>query len=258
MYVEKLVCTYNLNIFTVYEQNFEWLFFFRMRLGLWEIRVKCYKCETDLHLQWPITPSAKPSVKIYSFFCFQFLIFSTNCHSQFFFSFTKANCTKFEIIILKPENIFLLIWRNNNQFLLKHIMELYESSIYSSITPCFLGKGWNILNISWGICIYYSPGVVHLSYLNSPAPFTEKAMVPHSSTLAWKSPWREEPGRLQSMGSRRVGHDCVTSLPLFTFMYWKRKWQLTSVFLPGESQGRGSLVGCRLWGRTESDTTEVT
>ena len=41
-------------------------------------------------------------------------------------------------------------------------------------------------------------------------------------------------------------------------MYWGRKWQPTPVFLPGESQGRGSLVGCRLWGRTESDTTEAT
>ena len=49
-----------------------------------------------------------------------------------------------------------------------------------------------------------------------------------------------------------------TSLSLFTFMHWRRKWQPTPVFLPGESQGRGSLVGCRLWGRTESDMTEVT
>ena len=45
---------------------------------------------------------------------------------------------------------------------------------------------------------------------------------------------------------------------LFTFMHWRRKWQPTPVFLPGESQGRGSLVGCHLWGRTESDMTEVT
>ena len=80
---------------------------------------------------------------------------------------------------------------------------------------------------------------------------SEKAMEPHSSTLAWKIPWPEEPGRLQSMGSLRVGHDWATSLSLFTFMHWRRKWQPTSVFLPGESQGRGSLVGCRLWGRTE-------
>ena len=84
----------------------------------------------------------------------------------------------------------------------------------------------------------------------------EKAMAPHSSPLAWKIPWMEEPGRLQSMGSRRVGHDWVTSL--FTFMHWRRKWQPTPVFLPGESQGRRSLVGYHLWGRTESDTTEVT
>ena len=86
----------------------------------------------------------------------------------------------------------------------------------------------------------------------------EKAMAPHSSTLAWKIPWTEEPGRLQTMGSRRVGHDWATSLSLFPFMHRRRKWQPTPVFLPGESQGRGSLVDYRLWGRTESDTTEAT
>ena len=94
---------------------------------------------------------------------------------------------------------------------------------------------------------------VQLSY-----PYTEKGMAPHSSTLAWKIPWMEELGRLQSLGSRRVGHDWATSLWLFTSMHWRRKWQPTPLFLPGESQGRGSLVGCSLWGRTESDTTEVT
>ena len=73
-----------------------------------------------------------------------------------------------------------------------------------------------------------------------------------------KIPWTEEPGRLQSMGSKRVGHDWVTLLSLFTFMHWRRKWQSTPVFLPGESQGRWSLVGCCLWGHTQSDTTEVT
>ena len=41
-------------------------------------------------------------------------------------------------------------------------------------------------------------------------------------------------------------------------MHWRMKWQPTPVFLPGESQGQGSLVGCRLWGRAESDVTEVT
>ena len=76
--------------------------------------------------------------------------------------------------------------------------------------------------------------------------------------FAWKIPWTEEPGRLQSMGSLRIGHNWATSLSLFTFMHWRRKWQPTSVFLPRESQEWGSLVGCRLWGRTESDTTEAT
>ena len=50
----------------------------------------------------------------------------------------------------------------------------------------------------------------------------------------------------------------LTRLSDFTFTHWRRKWQPTPVFLPGESQGRGSLVGCPLWGRTESDTTEET
>ena len=72
----------------------------------------------------------------------------------------------------------------------------------------------------------------------------EKAMAPHSSTPAWKIPWTEEPGGLQSMGSLRVGQDWATSLSLFTFMHWRRKWQPTPLFLPGESQGQGSLVGC--------------
>ena len=89
-------------------------------------------------------------------------------------------------------------------------------------------------------------------------PLWEKAMAPHSSALAWKIPWTEEPGGLQSMGSWRIGHDWATSLSLFTFMHWRRKWQPTPVFLPGESHGRRSLVGFSPWGRTESDTTEAT
>ena len=74
-------------------------------------------------------------------------------------------------------------------------------------------------------------------------------MAPHSSTLAWKIPWTEEPvgyspwGRTESDTTERF------QLSLFTFMHWRRKWQPTPVFLPGESQG---------WGCTESDTTEVT
>ena len=84
----------------------------------------------------------------------------------------------------------------------------------------------------------------------------EKAMAPHSSTLAWKIPWTEEPGRLQSMGSQRDGHDWATSLSLFTFMHWRRKWQPTPVLLPGKFHGRRSLVGYSSWGCKELDTTE--
>ena len=73
-------------------------------------------------------------------------------------------------------------------------------------------------------------------------------MAPDSSSLPWKISWTEEPGRLQSMGLLRVGHDLATSLSLFTFMHWRRKWQPIPVFLPGESQGREAW-----W-----DTTEVT
>ena len=96
---------------------------------------------------------------------------------------------------------------------------------------------------------------VSLAFLHN---ILEKAMATHSSTLAWKIPWMEEPGRLQSMGSLRVGQDRMTLLSLFTFIHWRRKWQPTPVFLPGESQGRQSLVGCRLWGHTELDTTDPT
>ena len=78
-------------------------------------------------------------------------------------------------------------------------------------------------------------------------------MATHSSTLAWKIPWTEEPGRLQSMGSLSP-----TRLSNFTFTFHfhalEKEMQPTPVFLPGESQGRGS----HLWGGTESDTIEAT
>ena len=76
---------------------------------------------------------------------------------------------------------------------------------------------------------------------------------PLSSTLAWKIPWTQEPGGLQSMGSLRVGHDWATSLSLFTFMHWRRKWQPTPVFLPGESQGRGAWWAA-VYGVAQSQT----
>ena len=89
------------------------------------------------------------------------------------------------------------------------------------------------------------------------ALFMKKAMATHCSTLAWKIPWMEEPGRLQSMGSQRVAHDWVTSFSLFTFLHWRRKWQPTPVVLPRESQG-WEPGGLPSMGHTESDTTDVT
>ena len=68
----------------------------------------------------------------------------------------------------------------------------------------------------------------------------EKAMAPHSSILAWRIPWMEEPGRLQSMGSLRVRSDWATSLPLFTFMHWRRKWQPTPVSCLENPRDRGA------------------
>ena len=76
------------------------------------------------------------------------------------------------------------------------------------------------------------------------------------STLAWKIPWMEEPGRLQSMGSQRVGHNKATSLSLFTLMHWRRKWQPTPVLLPGISHGWRSVIGYSPLGHKEADTTE--
>ena len=70
--------------------------------------------------------------------------------------------------------------------------------------------------------------------------YTEKAMAPHSSTLAWEIPWTEEPGGLQSMGPLRVGHNWATSLSLFTFMHWRRKWQPTPYSCLENPRDRGA------------------
>ena len=80
-------------------------------------------------------------------------------------------------------------------------------------------------------------------------------MAPHSSTLAWKIPWMEEPGRLQSMGSLRVGHDFTST---FHFHALEKEMATHSSVLAWRIPGTGELLGCRLWGHTESDTTEAT
>ena len=82
---------------------------------------------------------------------------------------------------------------------------------------------------------------------------SEKAMATHSSTLAWQIPWTEESSRLQSLGSLKVRHNWATSLSLFTFMHWRRKWQPTPVFLPGESQGWGAWWAA-IYGVAQSQT----
>ena len=115
------------------------------------------------------------------------------------------------------------------------------------LVPDFRG---NIFNFS-PLRIMFAMG---LSYM----AFIMLRLCSFSSILAWKIPWTEETGKLQSMGSLTVGYDRVASLSIFTFMHWRRKQQPTPVFLPGESQGWGSLVGCHLWGCTELDTTEAT
>ena len=92
-------------------------------------------------------------------------------------------------------------------------------------------------------------------------------MAPHSSILAWKMPWALEPGRpwcqkesdMTEYLELREASNFLFKPPTPTVCTcWRRKWQPTPVYLPEESQARGSLVGCRLWGRTESDTSEVT
>ena len=140
--------------------------------------------------------------------------------------------------------------------------------LFNSAHICSFGLStWLVLHFYRFLSLYMDQFFLPLELLYwinmldekfSSVSLLEKAMAPHSSTLAWKIPLAEEPGRLQSMGSRRVGHDWATSLSLFTFMHWRRKWQPTPVFLPGASQGWGSLVGCCLWGHTELDTTEAT
>ena len=161
----------------------------------------------------------------------------------------------------------LTVWRNGSQVFCRVLSywdfaDAFLKTGYGCILQPMLPPFWplgaplfgsyalwhTLINVGFGLGLFCS----RLSLLS------EKAMAPHSSTSAWKIPWMEEPGRLQSMGWLRVGHDWATSFSLFTFMHWRRKWQPTPVFLPGGSRGRGSLVGCRLWGRTESDTTEAT
>ena len=101
-----------------------------------------------------------------------------------------------------------------------------------------MSPAWHLDALSLSHLCSYSYTLFSTFY----AATTEKAMATHSGTLAWKIPWTAEPGRLQSMGSLRVGHDWAISLSLFTFVHWRREWQPTPVFLHGESQEQKSLL----------------
>ena len=135
---------------------------------------------------------------------------------------------------------------------------IWDKWDYLDISSCVWGIVW--MKAGWGKLdqLTEESKAEEFSFSVPVRRGLEKAMAPHSSTLAWKIPWMEEPGGLQSMGSLRVRHDWATSLSLFTFMHWRMKWQPTPVFLPGESRGQRSLVGCHLWDHTELDTTEAT
>ena len=130
-----------------------------------------------------------------------------------------------------------------------HVLAVVNSAaVYNGIHVSFsilFSSGYNMPRS--GIPESYG-GFIPNFLRNLHTVFSEKAMATHSSNSSLENPRTEEPGRLQSMWSLGVRHDWATSLSLFTFMHWRRKWQTTPVFLPGESQGQGSLVGCRLMG----------
>ena len=153
--------------------------------------------------------------------------------------------------LLLFSHIELIDWLSDSKLKILFALLLWKVYLLKHMLICQVGC--QFVSHYWVNCFFPSGNFRLVSWHT-----VEKAMAPHSSTLAWKIPWMEEPGRLQSMGSQRVGPDWATSLSLSTFMHWRRKWQPTPVFLPGESQGWESLVGCRLWGHTESDMTEAT
>ena len=122
-------------------------------------------------------------------------------------------------------------------------IKIFVSSWVSLEGKAYLANGWILV-----------PGVIHLKLDLSIKTQTEKAMAPHSSTLGWKIPWMEEPGRLQYMWSLRVGHDWATSLSLFTFLHCRRKWQLTPVFSRLENSGDGEAWWAAVYGVAQSWT----
>jgi len=146
-----------------------------------------------------------------------------------------------------------LCWRRHpwHLFPMKDIKNLLKRSLVAAIMsltwrgqrPYFLrSKRW-FFGVGWG-------------WRRHPTPVLLPGKSHGRRSLVGCSPW----GCSESDTTERLHFSLSWSEKEMAeeFPSWRRKWQPTPVFLPGESQGRGSLVGCRLWGCTESDTTEVT
>ena len=196
------------------------------------------------------------------------LIFLT-WNNAFLFYFNEIVCGGFSHLQARVFPGKGVSGKGNLQFLWRALEHFLSRAMPKSLTWLWWCKSqeasmmlplqlWALLLAVLKMASRWQRSLPPLSYFWCLSVSSEDAMAPHSGTFAWKILWTEEPGRLHSMGSLGVGHDWATSLSLFTFRHWRRKWQPTPVFLPGESQGQGSLVGCRPWGSTESDTTEAT
>ena len=221
-----------------------------------------------------ILPDFYCLVCLFSPICALFMCSKFFLHA-FFFNFMSLFTFEINISTMSVMDWILFTQNSYAKSLIPHVTVLGDSTIKEVIKVKWGHKSGDLFQVSW--CPYtkrkrvcFLPahtdrentrwGVIKSRREINPETictlimdFWEKATAPHSSTLAWKIPWTEEPGGLQSMGSLRVGSDWATSLSLFTFMHWRRKWQPTPVFLPGESQGWG-VWWAAFYGVTQSRT----